>query len=134
MGQPRATTKEEKKIKKRKSLASPDAKVKKKRVAIRVQKGKKTTKFRIPDSDSLYRLRDYREDDDLEFIDNESTLNEGVQVATRKSDHEVDPPLAREPYGETEVTASREAAPVPKEVSGVIEFKEMSSYTESMLK
>ncbi|XP_070040328.1 uncharacterized protein [Nicotiana tomentosiformis] len=117
LGQPGAAAKEEKKMKKSKSSASPDAEVKTKRVVIRVQKSKNTTKFRVPDSDSLYQLRDYPEDDDLEFIAHELTLNEGEQGATGKSDHEVDPPLAREPYGETEIAASREAAPVPKEAS-----------------
>lgn len=68
---------EEKKNKKRKSLGSLDADAKKKKVTIWVRKIKKSTKSWVPDSDSLYRLRDYPEDDNLEFIPHGSTLNEG---------------------------------------------------------
>lgn len=60
-----ATTVKEEKNKKRKSSGSPDAKVRKKRVAIRIRKNKKNTKPRVPNFDSLYWLKDYPEDDDL---------------------------------------------------------------------
>lgn len=113
-------------------MGSPDAEAKKKKVTIRVQKIKRSTKSRVPDSDSLYQLRDYPKDDDL-FIAHWSTLNEGEQAANEKYDLEVDPPLAREPKGETEASASHEAAPVPKEVAGVIDIVETPSYIDSML-
>lgn len=126
-------SKEEKKKNMRKFSGSLDAELKKKRVTIRARESKKSTKYRAPDSDSLYRFRDYPKDDDLELVAHESTLNKGEQAATGKGDHEADPSLARVQEGETEVAASREAACVPKEVAGVIDIMEASSYTESML-
>ncbi|XP_070040000.1 uncharacterized protein [Nicotiana tomentosiformis] len=105
-GQSGATKKEEKKKKKRKSSGSPDVEVKKKRVVVRVRKSnKKSTKARVTDPDSLFRLRDYLEDDDLEFITHGSTIDGGDQEEIREIGQEIDHPLAREPEGESE-TAS----------------------------
>lgn len=90
-------TKEEKKKKKRDSSGSLYVDVKKKRVAIWVRKSiKRSTKCKVPDSNSFYQIRDYHEDDNLEFIANESTINEGEKVVIGKGDQEVDLALTRE--------------------------------------
>lgn len=102
-----ATAKEDKKTKKRKYAGSPDTEVKKKRVVIRVRRrNKKSTKDWVPDPDSLFQLKDYPEDDDLEFITHESTINEGEQATTGKDGQEVDPSLARELEGDSEAMTS----------------------------
>ncbi|XP_070005648.1 uncharacterized protein [Nicotiana sylvestris] len=92
-----------------------------------------STKSRVPDSDSLYQLRDYPKDDDLEFMAHESTLDEKEKSATERDVHKVDPLVARGSNGEMEATVSREAAPVLKEVASVIDIMEKPSYTNSML-
>lgn len=67
--------------------------MKKKRVVVRFwRSNKKRTKARVPDPDSLFRLKDYPENDDLEFISHELTISEGEQAETGKGGHEVDPP------------------------------------------
>ncbi|XP_070050724.1 uncharacterized protein [Nicotiana tomentosiformis] len=68
-GQLRIAAHEEKKKKKRKSFGSPDAEVKKKRIIVWVRKrNKRSTQARLPDPNSLYRLKDYYEDDELESV------------------------------------------------------------------
>lgn len=70
--------------------------MKKKRVVVRVQKrNKKNTKSRVPDPVSLFRLKYYPEDDDLEFIAHMSIINEGERAATGEGGQEVDPPVAQ---------------------------------------
>nr|XP_009784174.1 PREDICTED: uncharacterized protein LOC104232621 [Nicotiana sylvestris] len=108
-GQPGATSKEEKK-KKRKSFGSSDVEVKNKRVDV----------------------RDYHKDDDLEFIVHGSTINEGEQAKTREGGQEVDSALAREQDGESKATTSQEVAPAIKEVVSVIDIAETLSHTVSM--
>lgn len=76
-------------------------------------KATKCMEARVPNPDFLFYLRDYSEDDNLEFIAHESTINKGEQVETKKGGKEVDPLLTRELEGESEATASREGAPTP---------------------
>lgn len=83
--------------------------MKKKRVTVWFQKSnKKKTKARVPDPDSLSRLRDYLEDDDLEFIAHGSTIDEGDQEATGKGGREANPPLARELEEEPKAPTDKE--------------------------
>lgn len=81
-GQPAANAtmkKEAKKRRKRRSSGSldadADAEAMKKKVAIKVRKSnKKSTRAKVPDLESLYRLRDYPEDDELEFVTHELAI------------------------------------------------------------
>lgn len=67
---------EEKIRKKKRSPNSSDApaEAKKKRIVVRVRKStKKSTQAKVSDPDSLYLLKDYPEDDDMEFVAHKPT-------------------------------------------------------------
>ncbi|XP_070042825.1 protein gar2-like [Nicotiana tomentosiformis] len=130
-GQPGAASAEKKK-RKRKSLSSPGTEVKpKERTTSRARKPKKSTNSRVPDSDSLCRLRDESEEDDI-FVAHESTIAR-EQAAAEGESGEVDLPPTQEAETETRAETSREAASALKEVTDVIDIMETPSYTESML-
>ncbi|XP_070055211.1 uncharacterized protein [Nicotiana tomentosiformis] len=92
---------------------------------------RRVPRARVPDSDSLYQLGDYPEDDDLEFVAHGPAIDEEEQATTRGSGRETDPSLAQEPEGKSKSTIS-EAIPTPREVAGVIDIAESPSHTESL--
>lgn len=72
----------------------------------------------MPDSDSLCRLRDESEEDDI-FVSHGSTLA-GEQAAVEGDIDEANLAPTREAEMEIEAETSREVASIPKEATGVI--------------
>lgn len=128
-----AAKKEDKMRRKRKSSGSPNAEAKKKRVADRPpNSNNRSTRARVPDTNSLHRFRDYPENDDLEFITHGPTIDEVERAATGGSDREVNPSMARELERKPVVMASREATPAPMEATRVIDIIGSRSQMESL--
>ncbi|XP_070057296.1 uncharacterized protein [Nicotiana tomentosiformis] len=119
----------EKKKRKRKSSGFLGSEVKpKKRVAC---KPKKSTNSRVLDSDSLLRIRDEFEENNI-FIAHGSTPSE-ERATTEEKNCEVEPLPVRDSEVEMEIVTSQETAPALKEAAGVINIFETPSYTDSML-
>lgn len=92
---------------------------------------KKITWARVPDPDSLYRFRDYPEDDDLEFVTHGPAIDE-ERVASGGSDKEVEHSLARKPERRPVAPVSQETSPALREAVGVIDITELPSHTKSL--
>lgn len=92
-----SSRKEEEETRKKKRPSDAPTEANKKSIMVRVRKStKKGTWARVPDPNSLYGLRDYLEDDDMEFAAHELADTAQERTSSEGSDCKAEPSLARE--------------------------------------
>lgn len=84
-------------------------------IVVRIRKNtKKSSSARVPELEALYRLRDFPEYEDMDFVVHEPSNAAQEMVAQARSDHKAEFLSAREPEKEHVATASQEAHSVPR--------------------